>query len=163
MEVSGKGDAVKTYSKQYRHLATIITGVGLTFFSITAEAETIGYEQSPGQSAGFTSDGQSYTVADEFQLDQSALIQNISWWGGYAHDIRYPPPVADDFTIRLFTDQGGEPGVLLGEFHEGNNVNRVDTGIFLFAPNPDADDLGKTEFKYSFDLLVIIDRITRET
>ena len=75
---SGKGDAVKTYSKQYRNLATIITGVGLTFFSITAEAETIGYEQSPGHFGGFDSDGPGITVADEFQLDQSAFIQNIT-------------------------------------------------------------------------------------
>src|SRR5882672_11027314 len=68
MEVSGKEDAVKTYSKQSRNLATIITGVGLTFFSITAEAETIGYEQSPGHFGGIFSN-----LADEFQLDQSAL------------------------------------------------------------------------------------------
>jgi hypothetical protein len=138
---------VKTYSKQSRHLATIITGVGLTFFSITAEAETIGYEQSPGHRAGFTSDGQVYTVADAFQLDQSAFIRNITWWGNYAHDKSFPPPVADDFTIRLFADQDGEPGVLLGDFLEGNNVNRVATGDFVLPYPP-----GTTEFKYSFDL-----------
>jgi len=155
MEVSGKGDAMKTYSKQYRHLATIITGVGLTFFSITAEAETIGYEQSPGHFGGFSSDGQVITVADEFQLDQSAFIRNITWWGGYGNTVEFPPPVADDFTIRLFADQSGEPGVLLGDFHEGNNVNRVATGDFVNPPDPrDVFDpfLGRAEFKYSFDL-----------
>jgi hypothetical protein len=130
MEVSGKEDAVKTYSKQYRHLATVITGVGLTFFSITAEAETIGYEQSPGHFGGFDSNGLVFTVADEFQLDQSAL------------------------TIRLFTDQSGEPGVLVGEFNVGNNANRVATGDFVNPPNPDpgASFPGRAEFKYSFDV-----------
>jgi hypothetical protein len=83
MELSGKEDAVKTYSKQSRNLATIITGVGLTFFSITAEAETIGYEQSPGHFGGIFSN-----LADEFQLDQSALIRNITWWGGYSQGYR---------------------------------------------------------------------------
>jgi hypothetical protein len=145
---------VKTYSKQSRHLATIITGVGLTFFSITAEAETIGYEQSPGHRAGFTSDGQVYTVADAFQLDQSAFIRNITWWGGYGNTGDFPPPVADDFTIRLFADQSGKPGVLVGDFNVGNNVNRVATGDFVNQPVPDPDFPfpGQAEFKYSFDL-----------
>jgi len=143
---------VKTYSKQYRHLATIITGVGLTFFSITAEAETIGYEQSPSQ-GGFGSDGLVATVADEFQLDQSALIRNITWWGGYAHDIQQPPPVADDFTMRLFADQSGKPGAVLRDFNLGNDVNRVATGDFLVPPSDFfPDELGVAEFKYSFDL-----------
>jgi len=131
MEVSGKGDAVKTYSKQYRHLATIITGVGLTFFSITAKAETIGYEQSPGHFGGFFAN-----LADEFQLDQSALIRNITWWGGYLSGYSVPPPVADNVIIRLFADHSGKPGVLLGDFHVGNDVNRVATGDFVTPLNP---------------------------
>jgi hypothetical protein len=146
---------MKTYSKQSRNLATIITGVGLTFFSITAEAETIGYEQSPGHFGAFGSDGQVGSVADEFQLDQSALIRNITWWGGYDSTVEFPPPVADDFTIRLFADQSGKPGVLVGEFNVGNDANRVATGDFVNPPGP-PDDFdpfpGRAEFKYSFDL-----------
>ena len=147
---------MKTYSKQYRNLATIITGVGLTFFSITAEAETIGYEQSPGHFGGFDSDGPGITVADEFQLDQSAFIQNITWWGGYSlgYRVEFPPPVADDFTLRLFADQSGKPGVLVGDFNVGNNVNRTATGDFVSPPYPDPDlpFPGRPEFKYSFNL-----------
>jgi hypothetical protein len=142
---------VKTYSKQYRHLATIITGVGLTFFSITAKAETIGYEQSPGHFGGFFAN-----LADEFQLDQSALIRNITWWGGYYNTYGdFPPPVADNVIIRLFADHSGKPGVLLGAFHVGNDVNRVATGDFENPPElPDFPDPfpGRPEFKYSFDL-----------
>ena len=136
--------------KTYRHLATIITGVGLTFFSITAEAETIGYEQSPGHFGGFFAN-----LADEFQLDQSALIRNITWWGGYSEGYAFPPPVADNVDIRLFADHSGKPGVLLGGFHVGNDVNRVATGDFVNPPGP-PDDFdpfpGRPEFKYSFDL-----------
>ena len=141
---------MKTYSKQSRHLATIITGVGLTFFSITAKAETIGYEQSPGHFGGFFAN-----LADEFQLDQSALIRNITWWGGYLSGYRDPPPVADNVIIRLFADHSGKPGMLLGGFHVGNDVNRVATGDFVNPPGP-PDDFdpfpGRPEFKYSFDL-----------
>ncbi len=144
---------MKTYSKQY--LATIITGVGLTFFSITAVAETIGYEQSPGHYlGGFQSDGELVSVADEFQLDQSALIRNITWWGGYLDNLDSPPPVVDDVNIRLYADQGGKPGVLLRDFHVGNNVNRVATGDWLTPPFPDPEFPfpGRLEFKYSSDL-----------
>ena len=134
--------------KTYRHLATIITGVGLTFFSITAEAETIGYEQSPGHFGGYFAN-----LADEFQLDQSALIRNITWWGGYYNTYGdFPPPVADNVTIRLFDDHSGKPGVLLGDFHVGNDVNRVATGDFVNPPDPDISFPGRAEFKYSFDL-----------
>ena len=121
---------MKNYSKQYRNLATIITGVGLTFFSITAEAETIGYEQSPGHYlGGFQSDGELVTVADEFQLDQSALIRNITWWGGYLDSIDFPPPVADDVNIRLYADQGGWADGS-GATHEGASAG------FGFSTDP---------------------------
>jgi hypothetical protein len=149
---------MKGNTKYWQNLATSIVIVESMLFSITAEAETIFYEQSPGHFGGFFSDGQDITVADEFQLDQSALIRNISWWGGYGSTVDFPPPVADDFTIRLFTDDGGIPGALVRTFHVGNNANRVATRDFVNPPdlgdpnNPDDDYPGRAEFKYSFNL-----------
>ena len=143
---------MKNYSKQSRNLATIIMVVGFMFFSITAQADTVVYEQSPGHFGGFGSDGQVITVADEFQLDQAASIRNITWWGGYGNTVDFPPPVADHFTIRLFTDNGGKPGVLLETFKMANNVNRVATGDFVNPPDSSLGFLGRAEFKYSFNL-----------
>lgn len=41
------------------------------------------YQQLPGQFGGFSSDGSTITVADDFQLGQDTLIGSIGWWGGY--------------------------------------------------------------------------------
>ncbi|MBI5450149.1 MAG: CHAP domain-containing protein [Gammaproteobacteria bacterium] len=108
------------------------------------------YEQPPGHFGGFSSGGQ-ITVADEFQLGQPALIQNISWWGGY-QSTHLSTPVADDFTIRLFSDEAGKPGALIQTFLVGNNAQRATTGDFINPPDPETGFEGRVEFKYSFSL-----------
>lgn len=143
---------MKNRSKYWQHLATIIIVGGLMSFTITAAAAgTVAYEQSPGHFGGFLSDGQVITVADEFQLNQSTLINNITWWGGYA-STNLPTPLADNFTIRLFTDNGGQPGALVQTFAVGNNASRTTTGDFVNPPDPNSGFEGRPEFKYSFNL-----------
>ena len=142
---------MKNYRKYWENLATIIIAGGFLFFSITVvKAQAFAYEQSPGHFGGFSSDGQRITVADEFQLGQSTLIRNITWWGGYLTE-NLPTPPIDNFTVRLFTDAGGQPGALVQTFAVGNNVVRTATGDFVNPPIPPFF-AGRPEFKYSFDL-----------
>jgi hypothetical protein len=143
---------MKSRSKHWQKLGTLIVVGGLMFFTITAAAAgTIAYEQSPGHFGGFLSDGQVFAVADEFQLDQSQLISEITWWGGYA-STNLPAPSSDNFTIRLFADTGEAPGTLLQSFNVGNNALRTDTGDFVNPPDPFSGFEGRPEFKYSFNL-----------
>src|SRR5262245_38752376 len=143
---------MKSITKYWQFLATFITVCGLMFFSIPAAAiGTIAYEQLPGHFGGFSSDGQVITVADDFQLNQSALINNITWWGGYG-SINLPTPSSDNFTIRLFSDVGGAPGTLLQTFNVGNNALRTATGNFVNPPDPNSGFEGRPEFKYAFNL-----------
>jgi len=119
--------------------------------STAAEAETIVYEQSPGHFGGFSSDGQFITVADDFQLSQRMLIHSITWWGGYLSSY-LPNPADDNFTIRLFSDDGGKPGALIQTFDAGNNASRIATGNFVNPPDPFVGFEGRPEFQYSFTL-----------
>ncbi len=138
--------------KYWQYLATIIIVGRLMFFSITAAAaETIAYEQSPGHLGGFSTDGQGITVADDFQIDHSTLINNITWWGGYG-STNLPTPPTDNFTIRLFADSGGQPGALIQTFAVGNNTSRTATGDFVNPPDPNSGFEGRPEFIYSFTL-----------
>jgi len=88
------------------------------------------YQQLPGQFGGFSSDGSTITVADDFQLGQDTLIGSIVWWGGYFN----PAPGPDNFTVRLFADDGGQPGLLLDQLDFGP-VNAVATGQLVNAPD----------------------------
>ena len=115
--------------------------VALLVLPVTATAQPVLFEQLPGHFGGFTSDGRTITVADDFQLTTPALLQRITWWGGYSG---FMPTPSDDFTVRVFSDAGGAPGALLQAFTPGN-VQRVFTGEFVSPPRSD-------EFEYTFDL-----------
>jgi hypothetical protein len=69
--------------------------------------------------------------------------------GGYA-STHLPTPSTDNFTIRLFADNGGQPGALLQVFDVGDNTQRTATGDYVNPPDEEFE--GRTEFKYSFDL-----------
>ena len=137
---------MKNHRKYWQNVVATITVIGSLLFS-TAEAETIAYEQSPGHFGGFVSDGQ-ITVADEFHLSQSTTINKIVWWGGYLNT----SPSTDNFTIRLFADNGGKPGALIQVFSVGNNASRIATGNYVNPPSPGF--VGRPEFSYSFTLFV---------
>lgn len=143
---------MKNYKKHWQILVTFMLVGGFVLSpAIAAAAGTIAYEQSPGHFGGFLSDGQVFAVADEFQLGQSQLISEITWWGGYA-STNLPAPSSDNFTIHLFSDTGGAPGTLLQSFHVGNNALRTATGDFVNPPDPFSGFEGRPEFKYSFNL-----------
>ncbi|MEL6356637.1 MAG: hypothetical protein AAFQ37_06840, partial [Bacteroidota bacterium] len=62
-------------------------------------------------------------AADDFSFSESGTISSVSWSGAYAFD--NTPPATDDFTIRIYTDDGGSVGTLLYSEAVGNAVNRV--------------------------------------
>ena len=133
--------------------ATVLVGV-LMFFSITATAEgIIVYEQSPGHFGGFLSDGQIFTVADEFQIDEAAVISSVTWWGGYTSMLL---PETDNFAISFYTDDGGKPGELIQTFDVSNDAARTATGDYVNPPDPEVGFEGGLEYRYSFDLPVQI-------
>lgn len=113
--------------------------------------ENIAYEQSPGHFGGFGSDGKIITVADDFQLSQRTLIHGITWWGGYL-STQLSTPTDDNFTIRLFSDNGTTPGALIQTFNVGNNAARTPTGNFVNPPDPTSGFPGRAEFLYSVTL-----------
>lgn len=135
-------------------IALMVCGLTLTFFTNTAWASPIVYEQLPGHYGGYLSGGVCppdtllITVADDFQLSQPAEIVGIKWWGGYVSP--YQPTPVDNFIIMLFDDNAGEPGNLLYRFNVGVAPVRKATGDWVNPPSPDFE--GRPEFEYFFNL-----------
>lgn len=77
-----------------------------------------------GSDFDFPSDQQ---VADDFDLQLHSTITDIHWWGAYGFSDT--PTEPDNFTIQIFADAGGAPG--LNPLHEINvgEAGRTDTGI----------------------------------
>ena len=48
-------------------------------------------------------------IADNFQLDQVTILESLSWFGRYDGTPSVTNPIA--FSIRFFTDAGGQPAV----------------------------------------------------
>ena len=86
-------------------------------------------------------------LADNFLLQPGATtITTVQWFGAYAPG--NTPPATDNFTIRIFEDDGGLPMVNhLHQFQVGNTVNREDTFARLFNFFP--------VFKYESDIAPI--------
>lgn len=80
-------------------------------------------------------DGAAFQGADNFIFRVDSTVRDVHWWGTYAFGLT--PPDADDFTIRIFNDDGGVPED--DPFYEvsvGNAVNRVDTGLLILGTFP---------------------------
>lgn len=145
---------MKSYMRYWQSVMAALIVSGLMLFPLTASAAgaTV-YEQAPNHSGGFDSqfsnavpDSQRIVVADEFQLDQPTLIDNITWWGSpRTFD-------ADTFTIRLYADNGGQPGAILQSFDAPNNIVETPTDDFVLPPDPAHNFDGIPEVLYSFDL-----------
>jgi len=105
---------------------------------------TADYLQAPGGHYALTSDGP-VIVADDFRLTQSTLIGELNWWGGYYS----PPPIPDNFIVRLFADDGGKPGSLLPGFSIGS-ITKTATGNSIL---PLASGLPSAQYRYSASLL----------
>ncbi len=97
-----------------------------TLITLTSRASD--YQQLPGHFGGFDADP-GITVADDFQLNQQTLLGGLIWWGGdYS-----PPPSQDDFTVKLYLDNGGHPGSVMAQFAFGA-VSKTATGNYVNAP-----------------------------
>jgi hypothetical protein len=85
----------------------LLMGLVLALTMPLAEAGPI-YSQSlpdDGTSLGtFSSLSGGNQVADNFSLGQEYSITGLTWWGSY-----FESDVADSFTVRLFSDDGGQP------------------------------------------------------
>ena len=66
-------------------------------------------------------------TADDFVLSEGQTITDVHFWGIYAFG--NTPTEPDDFTIRIFPDDGGKPAIdPLHEFLVGD-IGRTDTGL----------------------------------
>ena len=130
---------------------TLLLSTALIFSASlgTATAATIYDNGAPDLVSGFFSDfdvPQQQQGADDFQLQSgSSTITDIHWFGVYAFT---DTPETDNFTIRIFENNGGVPMVNpLHELFVGNTVNRTATG------NPIA---GFDGYQYDVDIAQII-------
>jgi hypothetical protein len=67
-------------------------------------------------------------MADDFVLSATVgtTITDAHWWGVYNPN---DSPTTDDFTLRIYADQGGSPHTSpLHDIHVGSAVTRTDTG-----------------------------------
>jgi hypothetical protein len=102
------------------------TCVAAIFSTIALGAASATFEQPPARIGGSISDGLTTSVADDFQFVGNMLVEEITWWGGG----NYREPVGpDNFTIRIFADDGGKPGELLRAIAAGE-VEKFWTGTF---------------------------------
>ena len=95
------------------------------------------YEQPPLPFGGSSSNGQTITVADDFRLNASASLEQVVWWGGYGN-AHLPRPDGDSFTLRIFSDGGGMPGLVLATYTFGAETRRT--------------QITPTDFEYAFTL-----------
>ncbi len=67
-------------------------------------------------------------AADDFVLASDQEIITVAWTGAYAN-----PPATDDFTIVIYSDGIGMPGIILNTISIGDNVNRTDIGVNILG------------------------------
>jgi hypothetical protein len=145
---------MKSYFKYWQRIIATLMLSGLMLFPLMASAAgTAVYGQAPNHLGGFDSqfsgavpESQRIVVADEFQLDRSTLIDKITWWGSPRTF------TADTFTVRLYADNGGQPGAILQSFEALDHVAETPTGDFVLPPDPEKGFDGIPEVQYSFDL-----------
>ena len=102
------------------------------------------YGRAPNLDELYDSDGQVapygavQKIADSFVLTGTAAVTGVRWWGGYSYDVGQPE--RDDFTLRIYADDGGLPGSLLWEEHVGNDVTRSATGLIIGSAEGDVPE-----------------------
>ena len=70
-------------------------------------------------------------MADDFVLQAgSNTIRDIHWWGVYLFN---DTPLTDDFTIRVFEDDGGKPSATNFQTIFTGDPGRTDTGLDLVS------------------------------
>ena len=96
--------------------------------AVQAQAAVIFDNGAPDEDVSWVSDFDfPNQVADDFSLTPLAnTILDVHWWGIY---FSTGTPGTDDFTIRIFEDNGGVPKTDWYREFEVGDVGRVDTGI----------------------------------
>lgn len=151
---------MRSFIRYFKTIVMLIVTGSLMFFPLTVSAiGPVLYEQSPGHFGGFMADGTEILVADEFQLDRPALIDSVTWWGGYATPTA--TPLTDNFKILLFADDGGQPGAFLQSYYVGNAAARTPTGDWVNPPDPKFS--GRPEYQYSFQFPAVFAASARTT
>jgi hypothetical protein len=104
-------------------------------------------------------------VADDFFFLADTEIRGITWWGLFARpeggdfpecDLAYLPTSDDNWTVRYFMDDNGQPGTLIREFVGLNPA--VTTGTYTRTLIDDVligtevGLFGKFEMTYTFDV-----------
>ena len=69
--------------------------------------------------------------ADDFRLSNLSQITRVNWWGLYA--LGNTPQGPDDFVLRIFADDGGNPSSLPFFEYLPANVGRTNTGVSSFG------------------------------
>ena len=100
-----------------------------------------GYSQMPAHAGGFLSQ-EDFAVADDFVLSRDTKVRQITWWGEGVAD-----SASKQFKIRLFSDDQGQPGVLLLEIAHPSILKRK-TGDFLIREGHEEESL-YPEFQYT--------------
>ena len=112
---------------------------------LPTQADTIYDNGAPAGNATFSDSSDYFELADDFVLQPGAsTITDVHWWGLYADG--NTPPVADDFTIRIFADAGGAPNTAFLYEIPVSDANRSATG---------ADLAGFDIYQYSADFSAI--------
>jgi len=122
-----------------RILLTCAASLFLVGVSTMATAAIIYDNGGPDFPGGITSDFDAPTnqMADDFVLATgSNSIQDIHWWGFYAFD---NTPLTDNFTIRIFDDDGGKPSTNSFQTIFTGDPGRIDTGIDFTFPTATVD------------------------
>ncbi len=103
--------------------------------------------------AGLRSERVGQQIADDFVvINGNRNFNDAHWWGIY--EVTAPVPPGDDFTIRIFRDDGGKPQEPpLHEVVVGNDVGRTDTGVNLVVGAPNV--VGADIFEYWADFATI--------
>ncbi len=114
---------------------------------LPAHADVIYDNGLPDETVGWLSDydGNTYVdfaeQADDFVLAEGAnVVADLHWWGVYSTG---NTAGADSFTIRIYEDDEGTPG--LGAFFEL-------TGVAPVRAEYGTDDFGLTIYEYSLDI-----------
>ena len=104
--------------------------------------QSIDLAESSGLISDFEHGGQ---TADDFVLQRGeSTVTDIHWWGVYGSI--FGPETFDMFTIRIFGDVGGAPGINPVFDSFVGDIGRLDTGVDQGGPD------GNDVFAYSVNI-----------
>jgi len=117
----------------------------IAFFSIAASTQAaVLYSQTPVYDSGQGSDVDTPRYnADDFNLIASATVRTVTWRGFFCCD-DFSGPIANNFTINIYSDDAGSVGALGGSYNVGDVTGALTTPATSFGSIP--------VFEYTADL-----------